>query len=201
MIPRFDEPVCHSVRYRERQGTYAIIPHGGLVLLTHQLEPKPEYQLPGGGVDSGEFPLAALIRETLEETGWKIQVVSRFGAYRRFAFLPDYGIWARKTCRIYLARPNMHAGPPLEKSHSAVWATPTRAIEILSNEGDRAMMQRFIHGFERGSFVPEFHLPVRKGKSHLANPLRKLHCGAVAANRDFCRAGMKSRSTEIVFKF
>ena len=89
---------------------YAIISLGGLVLITHQREPVPEYQLPGGGISEGEFPLAALFRESLEETGWKIQVVRRMGAYRRFVYIPEYDSWARKTCTIYIARPGHAEG-------------------------------------------------------------------------------------------
>ena len=123
---------------------YAIIPRDGQVLLTHQSEPKPEYQLPGGGDDRGEFPLAALIRETLEETGWKIRVERRIGAYRRFTFMPEYGTWARKTCRVYVASPVLHVGPPMEDIHTAIWTTPAGAIELLDAQGDREMMKRYL---------------------------------------------------------
>ena len=144
MIPRFDEPVRRRIRYQERQGIYAIVPRGGLMLLTHQSEPVPEFQLPGGGVDPGEFPLAALIRETLEETGWKVRIERRIGAYRRFTHMPEYGTWARKTCRIYLATPVLHVGPPLEDIHTAIWASPADAVELLDAQGDREMMKRYL---------------------------------------------------------
>ncbi len=131
---------------------YAILPLGKLVLITHQQEPVPEYQLPGGGISEGEFPLAALFRESLEETGWKIEVVRRMGAYRRFVYIPEYEFWARKTCTIYIARPVMHKGPPTESFHTALWVTPEQAIEILDAEGDREMMRRFARGINWPDF-------------------------------------------------
>ena len=52
-------------RYQIRRGVYAILPYGDAFLLTHQVEPEPEFQLPGGGIDSGEHPITALHREVM----------------------------------------------------------------------------------------------------------------------------------------
>jgi ADP-ribose pyrophosphatase len=46
---------------------------GGGILLTRQFRPGPEatlLELPGGAMDAGETPLAAIQRELLEETGY-----------------------------------------------------------------------------------------------------------------------------------
>ena len=45
------------------------------ILLTHEQSPeyhKPLWFVPGGGVEEGESPRAAAIRETLEETGIRV---------------------------------------------------------------------------------------------------------------------------------
>ncbi len=55
MIPRVGEPVERNRRYRIRPGAYAILVRNGQVLLTHQQEPRPEFQLPGGGAP-GQWP-------------------------------------------------------------------------------------------------------------------------------------------------
>ena len=77
MIRRFGEPLVRGQSYRIRHGVYAVLPHGRDVLLTHQAEPEPEFQLPGGGIDPGESPLRALHREVFEETGWSIAAPRR----------------------------------------------------------------------------------------------------------------------------
>ena len=59
MLPRFGEPVLQGIQYTQRPGAYAIIYASDCVLLTFQEEPFPEFQLPGGGIDMGESPLAA----------------------------------------------------------------------------------------------------------------------------------------------
>ena len=84
MSIRFGEPIRRDVKYKLRPGAYAILPLGGRLLLTHQAEPEDEYQLPGGGIDAGESPIAALHREVFEETGWHIATPRKIGFYRRF---------------------------------------------------------------------------------------------------------------------
>lgn len=41
----------------------------------------PVWELPGGGIDAGESPEAAVIREALEETGLTVQTLSPIGIY------------------------------------------------------------------------------------------------------------------------
>lgn len=146
MIPRFGEPAAQGRRYVLRRGVYALLPRGGRLLLTHQAEPWPEIQLPGGGIDPGESPLSALYREVFEETGWHICAPRRIGAFRRFTFMPEYGIWAEKLCTIYLARPVRPLGPPTEPGHSVLWLTPADAVSALGNPGDRAFAARLVSG-------------------------------------------------------
>ena len=80
--------------YRRRPGVYAILPRGDSILATHQMHPWPEFQLPGGGIDKGEQPIAALHREVWEETGWHIGASRRLGTFRRFTFMPEYDLRA-----------------------------------------------------------------------------------------------------------
>ena len=140
MIRRYGEAVVTGQTYRRRPGVYAVLMDGKGLLLTHQAEPDPEYQLPGGGIDKGEHPIAALHREVMEETGWHISTPRRIGAYRRFVFMPDYDMWAEKLCTIYLARPVMRMGPPTEPGHSAIWVSARQGLTLLDNVGDRAVL-------------------------------------------------------------
>jgi 8-oxo-dGTP diphosphatase len=144
MIRRYGEPVQPGQRYTRRPGVYAVLLQGDHILATHQAEPLPEFQLPGGGIDKGEQPIAALHREVLEETGWKIAVTRRLGAFRRFTFMPEYDMWAEKVCTVYLARPVRRLGPPTEAGHSAVWLPVDRALVMLGNPGDRGMLARVL---------------------------------------------------------
>jgi 8-oxo-dGTP diphosphatase len=144
MIRRYGEPPESARRYTRRPGVYAILYREGQVLLTYQSEPAPEVQLPGGGIDKGENPIAALHREAFEETGWHIAIERRFGTFRRFTHMPEYGLWAEKVCTIYIARPIMRISGPSEPGHTALWLPFDLALDALGNPGDHAMLQKFI---------------------------------------------------------
>lgn len=138
---RFGETVRPGIRYRDRPGAYAVIREGDSLLLTESFRPHHEIQLPGGGLDPGEGPLAALHREVMEETGWRIAPIRRLGAFQRFAYMPEYDLWARKVCLIYLARPVRRHGPPSEADHDAIWMPVGLAAERLGPAGDRAFVR------------------------------------------------------------
>jgi 8-oxo-dGTP diphosphatase len=141
---RYGETIVKGQRYRPRPGAYAILPRGGHVLLTHQAAPTPEFQLPGGGIDPGESTLTALHREVIEETGWKIAAPRRVGAFRRFAYMPEYDLWAEKICHIYVAQPVRPLHDPTEPGHEAVWMEAEAALSSLANHGDRAFLERYL---------------------------------------------------------
>ena len=144
MIRRYGETVRSGQRYRLRPGVYAILPRGGDLLVTFQSEPVPELQLPGGGLDAGEDPVRALHREVYEETGWHIAAPRRLGAFRRFTFMPEYDLWAEKVCHIYLARPVLRMGPPVEALHTALWGPAGEAVSLLANSGERDFVRRML---------------------------------------------------------
>ena len=96
----------------------------------------------GGGIDSGEGAMRALHRECLEEIGWRIRVVRRLGAFQRFTYMPEYDLWARKVCHVYLAHPVRRVGEPVEPGHRAVWMSIPAALGLLAIEGDRAFLER-----------------------------------------------------------
>ncbi|WP_146347630.1 NUDIX hydrolase [Falsiphaeobacter marinintestinus] len=146
MIPRFGEAPIPGQRYTRRAGAYALLPREGALLLTVQAEPGPDLQLPGGGIDPGESPVAALHREVFEETGWHISAPRRVGAFRRFVYMPEYDMWAEKICLIYVALPVLEMGPPTEPGHDAVWMAPAQAAMALGNSGDRHFADRFARG-------------------------------------------------------
>jgi 8-oxo-dGTP diphosphatase len=137
MNRRFGETARADSAYVTRPGAYGVVFVEGRVLITFQAHPQAEYQLPGGGIDPGETPIRALHREVREETGWRIAVLRRLGAYRRFTYMPDYDLWARKTCRIYLCRGIRPMADISEPHHSAHLFTPAEALALMTNDGDR----------------------------------------------------------------
>lgn len=144
MIRRYGQPPRPDRRYTRRPGVYAILLRDSEMLLTHQAEPEPEIQLPGGGIEKGEHPIAALAREVLEETGWHISPPRRIGAFRRFTFMPEYDLWAEKICTLYVARPTLRLSAPTEAGHTAFWAPAFVVPSLLANPGDAALLRKFL---------------------------------------------------------
>lgn len=150
MIRRFGSTPDARQSYRRRPGAYALLPRDGRLLLTAQMaEAGPDLQLPGGGIDPGESPITALHREVFEETGWRIATPRRVGAFRRFAYMPEYDLWAEKICVIYVARPVRPMGPPREAGHTALWMQTDEAAARLGNSGDRHFAMRLALGMLR----------------------------------------------------
>ena len=142
MLKRYGAPPDPAQTYGHRPGVYAILPRNGRVLLTWQGGIHDELQLPGGGIDPGESPLRALHREVFEETGWSIARPRRLGAFRRFAYMPEYDRWAEKLCHIYIAHPVRPHGPATEAQHMPVWTSPRVAIDTVAVDGDAAFLAR-----------------------------------------------------------
>ncbi|MDB6176812.1 NUDIX hydrolase [Paracoccus sp. Z330] len=146
MIPRFGERPQPGLRYRHRPGVYAVLVRDNRILLTHQAFPIPEFQLPGGGVESGESLVAALHREVFEETGWRIGNLRGLGRFRRFCDLPEHDMLAEKMCHIWIARPILRLAPPPEQGHTACWFRPAEALELIADPGARHWLGRYLRG-------------------------------------------------------
>ncbi len=140
---RFGEKVVFGQKYRPRPGVYAIIYDRHNLLITEQTDPAREYQLPGGGVDRGENPIQALHREVGEETGWRICVTRKLGAFQRFCYMPEYDLWAQKICHVYLCRAIIQLSEPTEPHHRAVWTSRDMAMQLLAGEGDRHYLRHW----------------------------------------------------------
>lgn len=144
MNRRFGDPPQPGIVYRPRPGAYAIIDAGDSLLATFQAEPRAELQLPGGGIDPGESPQSALVREVREETGYSIQGLRRLGMFHRYTFMPEYGYHAQKLCHVYVARLGLRLGDPSEPGHWPVFLPWDSAVDDLAVSGDRHFLRTYL---------------------------------------------------------
>jgi len=78
-------------------GAFAIILNeAGQVLLSHRRD-FDAWNLPGGGVESGELPTEAVVREVQEETGLEVVIERLVGIYGKV--IKDELVFAF-TCRV-----------------------------------------------------------------------------------------------------
>lgn len=140
---RYGPSPTQGMRYKDRPGCYGFVVRGSEVLLTIEHGGEgPEVQLPGGGVDPGEPVVAALHREVLEETGWRIGPARLAGVYQSYRYMPEYDLHARKIHRIYVARAISQLSDPLEAHHDAFWAPASISFDLISNPTDAEFLAR-----------------------------------------------------------
>ncbi|MFD8015511.1 NUDIX hydrolase, partial [Streptomyces sp. NPDC059762] len=96
------------VRVRARVSAYALVVREGRMLLTRLSDASPVFapglwHLPGGGVDPGEQPVEALVRELREETGLEAAGVRLLDA-RSYGVRRDGVTW-HLTALFYAVEP------------------------------------------------------------------------------------------------
>ncbi len=132
--PVFGVPTAGE-RYRVRPSAFGLIAdgHGRLALAR-----TPQgITLPGGGIEEGETPAQAVLREAVEEVGlivrtglWEIQAV-------QFTYSESdrahYEKWS--TFLDAVVEAVAHSGT--EADHELVWMAPATAAEVLASESHR----------------------------------------------------------------
>jgi 8-oxo-dGTP diphosphatase len=139
--PVFGVPTAGR-RYTVRPSAYALIEdgHGRLAVVR-----TPQgVTLPGGGIEDGETPAQAAVREALEECGLIVRAGSWAIRAVQFSYSESdrahYEKWS--TFLDAVVEAVAHSG--VEEDHELVWVAPGAAIEILASESHRwAVESRF----------------------------------------------------------
>lgn len=85
---------------RVRKGARGIIINEEGKIAIFNKANKNEYKLPGGGIDEGETPENAFIREALEETGCNVEIVKSLGTIEEHKSLDNF----KQTSYLYVAK-------------------------------------------------------------------------------------------------
>jgi 8-oxo-dGTP diphosphatase len=132
-IPEFGRAVP-GVEYVPRPGGYAVIVNAqGEVALV--ATPRG-LALPGGGLQEGESPEVAAVRETHEESGLRIRIGDRLGVADELLYAAEEKTYYRKRCGFFLAAITARPGAG-EVDHELVWLSRHRAAAELRHESQR----------------------------------------------------------------
>jgi len=114
---------------------------GQVLLLKHFFRPGSGWGIPGGFVQAGEHPEAALRRELREETGLELERAKVFGT-RAFGRLNQIEI-------VFLGHANGTPVPQSVEVDQAIWVSPTALPENLTADQKRLIERAVSNGVNR----------------------------------------------------
>ncbi|MBR58804.1 MAG: NUDIX hydrolase [Myxococcales bacterium] len=124
---------------------------GRILFIKETIREKLVLNQPAGHVDEGESILEAVVRETLEETGWQVEPEALVGVYQWIS-----GLSGRSYLRFVIACRPVHHDPslPLDVPVQSIhWFTPEEADQLRS-EFRSPMVDRALDDFLAGQRYP-----------------------------------------------
>jgi 8-oxo-dGTP diphosphatase len=136
VIPQFGErEPGHD--YPDRPAAFVVLPHEGRIACVRvdwRLD-GPKVDLPGGGLDEGESPAEAAVRESGEEAGLKVSIAGEAFARADHYFINGEGKRNNTRGRFFEARLEGEAPElKIEQDHTLVWLEPLEALRVLDRE-------------------------------------------------------------------
>ncbi len=118
--------------YVDRPGAYGIAFNGEGSILVVTVDET--YTLPGGGLEPSETPEEGLMREFLEETGYRIRILRPLGTARQYVFAQAERIYFNKLCHFFQVALIGDRGAVQETDHHAQWLHCDQAVDALKEE-------------------------------------------------------------------
>ena len=113
-----------GAEYHPRPGAYALVfDLAGRVAIVHE----QDWYLPGGGIEAGETPEQALVREVLEECACGVRIAAPFADAIEYLVTRD-GRHLEVQARYFRAS--------FVGTSTAVWLTPEEACERVRRRSD-----------------------------------------------------------------
>ena len=106
---------------------------------------KNEYKLPGGGIEKDEEPKLAFLREVLEETGCKVEIIKELGITEEYKSLDNF----KQISYVFVGRVIEDTGKlsvtkkEEEEGANLIWETPSNALELIKNSYDKLVPSKY----------------------------------------------------------
>ena len=134
-IPQFGEPQPGRL-YPDRPAAFGIAVRGDRIAMAEVAIPgRPlQYDLPGGGIDPGETPQEATVREFGEETGLVVTTGDILVRADQFFVNDDGQTFNVRGVFMTVTIAGEDPALKIEDDHRLIWRTPLEAIRIVRRE-------------------------------------------------------------------
>jgi len=138
-IPQFGKQK-KGIVYRERPSVYGIAYNAKGEILVARARGK--LVLPGGGVDEGETAENALLREILEETGWRVDIIDEVCRANEYMVSKRKNRATNKLAQFFRIEAIDQIHDPLDDDHEPLWIPRKRALKELRQDFFRWAVER-----------------------------------------------------------
>jgi ADP-ribose pyrophosphatase YjhB (NUDIX family) len=143
-IDFFDDPGAPPANSVVPSANVVVVDDQGRILLIRRAD-NDNWALPGGAMDLGESLPVAAVRETLEETGVRVEITGLVGIYtdpRHVILYTSDGEVRQEFSVVFTARPLGGTPTPSGESSQVEWVARER---VGSLPMDRSMRMRIGH--------------------------------------------------------
>lgn len=122
--------------YPDRPAAFGILARGDEIALVEVTTPgKPLWRdLPGGGIDPGESPEQAMVREFGEETGLRVRPGETFLRADQFFINGDGARFNVRGVFMTAVLEEPAPGLKIEDDHELIWRSPLEALAVVRRE-------------------------------------------------------------------
>lgn len=134
-IPQFGAPQTGRA-YPDRPAAFGIAVRGDQIALAEIAIPGVplQYDLPGGGIDPGETPEGAVVREFGEETGLVVTAGETLARADQYFVNDDDKSFNVRGVFLTVAIERLEPELKIEADHRLIWRTPLEAIRLVRRE-------------------------------------------------------------------
>jgi 8-oxo-dGTP diphosphatase len=131
--------------YIDRPGSYVIMTREAKLVVVRIIG-WGECFLPGGGIDKGEQPVEALIREVREETGYFITGMEKICEAAEYIYSPTAGAYLNKQGLYYSAEIiDQDTSFIIEEDHEVLYLPVDKALETLYLDSQKWAVQQWMN--------------------------------------------------------